>query len=401
MSKKTGSRFALHSTTESVRDGRPTILACVEATFMSAALAYAVYHFRSEIPSYSLVLYVFVSGPLTLLRTRWSTNIGLELYDRVTRAVANVDKWQDSTPRTSILKEIKLFTGFLFFLICVPTLMWLIRPWSVVLAMVRGHFWHSLFAIPDNWVRTVFVLDLVYPPETVPGIEASRPSGGYRFRQHFLNAFIFAKRDYGTRGRMFRFAYTSAWLLQWVILFVPSVVLRLTIKATVPIWAPIAAIVWWRARDKRELDDKVDHIQASFSEMFIRFLAIIQFAIAFTMPVALYYFRLLGAHALPPDTQAAVPFLLSIIRWATGFDVVTRTFGAVEPWGFFAVASALITFRIFVIAKTIARRDARQRHNPPWRNTELSGLFLVRNLLSLYLIGRVLVAVLMILWPAG
>ena len=180
----------IHSTAETVKDGQVTILAVLEAVLASLGLVlYLIYGGNWLSFPYIFAGSVIAFGPLSLQRTDRSEEIGLRYYDYLERMNPKVNAFQDAHVKTKVVKEIRLFIGFAYFLIIVPVWMWLIRPMSVLKAWLSGYFLESIFAIPNNWYRTIFVLDFTYPPESVPGIETKRRNATYRCRAHFWNLF--------------------------------------------------------------------------------------------------------------------------------------------------------------------------------------------------------------------
>lgn len=406
MKSKTSERtlwgLALHSTGETVRTERTTLLAIFEVIIGSALLATLVSYRQEFIYSYLPIVTLLVLGPLSLQKTEWSTAFSLKYYDGIERATPRVNAWQEKPTRHWAVKELRLFVGFAFFLVIVPMWMWLIRPISVVRSWFSGHFLDSIFAIPKNWYRTVFVLDLVYPPEAVPGIDERREPALYRCKEHFWNSFETLKQEQATRGTLFKIAYIFAWLLQWAIIFLPGVVLRLSVKSTALIWAPITALIWWRAPTPWDLGDKVDYILHDAREKAYRW-AVVPFHLIFSLalPVGLFVYHLYSSSFLPPNTSGVLATLLGLVHWSTGFNIVTRKFDAIEFWGICSVVNAVVTMLLASIASMEARRERRQLLPLPSSNTQISSLLLLRTLIAVFLIFKPLRDLLPVLIQQG
>jgi hypothetical protein len=379
----------LRSTDETVGKGRPTLTAIFEIILTSLALAtYLVYAENEIVFSYLPVITFFILGPLSLQKTEWSTAIGLQYYDSLERMTPKVNAWQEK-PGNRAIREVRLFLGFGYFLIIVPIWMWLIRPISVLQSWFSGYFLDSIFAIPNNWYRTVFVLDIFFPPETVPGIEDERKTALYRCRAHFWNAFETMRQEQAGRSTIFKITYLSAWFLQWAILFLPGAVLRLGVKSTALIWAPITALILWRSPSRRDISDNVDYIlhddrEKIYRRVFVPF----HLTVSLALPVGLFVYHLYSIDFLSPDTSVWSAVVLGFVKWSTGFNVVTRKFETIEIWALCSVINAFITVILLHIAKTEARRERRYLLPEPASNLRISSLMLLRNLISLFLIVK-------------
>ena len=104
-----------------------------------------------------------------------------------------------------------------------------IRSVATRIAATVRHLWSGAVAMPDNWWRTLFVVDLLYPPELIPGYT----------RSDFFTISYFAERIKQSENIIEQFICSGA----LVILYAPAYLYRLSIKSTCWFYFPLIYIM--------------------------------------------------------------------------------------------------------------------------------------------------------------
>jgi DMSO reductase anchor subunit len=129
----------LHSSRETVKGGQPTILAIIEAFVMTGLWLLTGYAaWRNGITVWKIVFSSLLVGPALLLRTDWSTRLGLNYYGRILELVQRVGRWSDIPSSSKLGREFRVGVAFAFFLLVIPVLLMFARFASVVDDMVRN-----------------------------------------------------------------------------------------------------------------------------------------------------------------------------------------------------------------------------------------------------------------------
>jgi len=165
--------------------------------------------------------------------------------------------------------------------------------------------------------------------------------------------------------------------------------LRLGVKCTVVIWAPITALIGWRLLRDKDLDEVIDYILHHYLEKFYRWIvAPLHLVGSLAFPVGLFAYHLFY-NFMSADTSALAVIVLSFINWSFGFNVVTGQFETIQIWGWCSVITAAITFVLFHIASTEKRRE-RERQLPPLPTSRIriSGLMLLRNCITVFVVFK-------------
>jgi hypothetical protein len=212
------------------------------------------------------------------------------------------------------------------------------------------HFWSGLKALPENWWRTLFVVDICQAPELIPG---------YR-RDDFFNLRNFLARFKESNGLLEK--YWS--VLGFVTLYVPAYVYRIIIKSTFWLYMPLV----YFSLPVKKADDLSVFLWNDPKEWWRRFLMVVTFAFYFAFNFV--QLRL----SLPEPAR-------SLLRTIFVIDP-----NALKSWQIFSLLSALITFIIIICADRLrmsvkyARFDTTQAHSNEIFATFIVTLMRVRNL---------------------
>jgi hypothetical protein len=207
------------STVDSVRNNEITALAVIEtliASTLALWLAHSIWH--NWIPFFVAC----ALAPLLLLRTERSTRSALQWYDHAAGAIAGRLPRAEET-NIFIILLVLLPTLTLFSLLLPLT----IRVAATALVSIR-HPLEAIAAIPRNWTRVAFCMDVSHPPEIIAGIEAASelPDKLRRFRISYLS-----KSSEPASKLVMVFFYTF------------SLPYRYSLKATAVVWLPLLWIV--------------------------------------------------------------------------------------------------------------------------------------------------------------
>lgn len=230
--------FRWYSTPQSFVNGEVTVLAIIETILaMSISVGVAVW--------FGTLKHIAVAAcvtPLLLLRTRESVERGLRWYKKsslwwaksVERSCALFIDWAFSPKKVMIVwvaSPIWVAIGSLalllysFVVVVIPIV---VRAAATV-TVVAVHPIRSVTNIPSNWLATSVGLDSFHPPEIMPG---SEKDGDVSFR-----AALRAWHD--VKGNFMK-APTGLLL---VLLFIPALVYRWSLKSTALIWSPLIYVL--------------------------------------------------------------------------------------------------------------------------------------------------------------
>ena len=203
-----------HSTPESAVRGEITKLAIVEC-FVAVALYLSIGVVRGTFHHFALAVAI---APLMLFRTDTSAEWGLKIYGQ---ALAHMDH----LPRP---------LDFLSMLVLGPIVGVAIRVVATLYWAVRTPV-QTLKAMPQNWVRQSLCTDLLHPPEILP-LEALL---GDATKVPTFKALVELLRE---EERGWKIALPFIMMSPFLIVgYVPSIVYRVSFKATSLAYAPF---VW-------------------------------------------------------------------------------------------------------------------------------------------------------------
>jgi len=340
-------------------DTRPSFLAVIETIVASALFAWLVnISVEGDRPIPRFILAAILVAPLALVRTHWSTEIGLADYGRLIAFVEAIEKWRDEQEAPRWAREMRQYFCFAFFLLFIPLLMFAIRVHSFALG-VCYHPLDSLKAIPANWFRTVFVQDIFFLPEAVPGVETSSYTR-FRYREHLGALFNRLRTHFSDRGIFFGLVYVSGSLLYWAFLFVPGMLVRWSLKSSWLAWSPIIYSAYKASPERKSLAERMDYIMTSPRERGARYVASLHL-IFVSMHVYLAFVALNLTSAFTSIIQDSVTFLVNIFLWAFGWaalvEISHNEVLTLRVWGILSVTNAVITFSLLFIADDFLRRS--------------------------------------------
>ena len=226
-----------HSTPESALNGEITILAIIETIAAISLYVWAGLH----LGTFKYLGLAVISAPLMLFRTRASADWGLKLYQRLCWANAS---GSFDTPYW----ELNLLVRPLL-LVGTPVAGVAIRVASTVRCLItRPH--EALGEIPRNWLRQSVCTDFFHPPEIVP-LEALEENRVLRFAHilHVVRAENISKVDLSL---MFLPFIVIGWL--------PSLIYRVSFKATAIAYAPIIWLVHSTLQNPLPLKTRLERI---------------------------------------------------------------------------------------------------------------------------------------------
>ena len=186
-----------------------------------------------------MVLAFGAIAPLLLLRTPRSAAFGIRLWSRLESAVRAVDRFQESGV-SPIGRRLRRGIGYLFFLTAVPVGAPIVRFATTIYAL--RHPLEVLRAIPVNFQRMVFAIDVSHLPQPVADLEISGRPRVYEFRRHLRRGCVKSRKRWRTGQQTWAVAYGSAWAGQMLLLYVPALFYRWALKGTSVFWA---TLIWF------------------------------------------------------------------------------------------------------------------------------------------------------------
>jgi hypothetical protein len=248
----------LSSNKESVANGEVSVLAIVETLLAIALVFYLSAHFNT-LRWLSVAMCV---SPLLLLRTEESTRLGIELWHRACTAA---DPWferkhQFETLTRCSAEEKRLLMAFWYSLLhwlstVVTVLIFVLAPplarIAATLSTFLRHPCAALQAVPKNWSRVTLATDSLFSPEPVPGDPTMT-----------LSYWTELTLDGKTRLARLKLAYLGVPIL-FVVLFLPALIYRWSLKATSIIYAPLVFIARSTFSEGTDLRTKLELIKRS------------------------------------------------------------------------------------------------------------------------------------------
>lgn len=186
---------------------------------------------------------------------------------------------------------------------------------------------------PDNWLRTIYIIDFLHLPEIVPGI--NNIASDFRIE-------TITKTAHKQENAFFRMTI----FLFLLILIIPALLYRWSLKSTCWLYLPVVYLFWPRRTTAAEDEWLLDDLNASRTEAASRVLAV-----AAIISTAWFTFNLqavLAAHLALPKAPAVL-----LALWA--FDL-----HSLAPWQGLTLASAAVTIFLFFFsekAREAYRRD--------------------------------------------
>ncbi|MCG3686108.1 hypothetical protein AB0W27_00255 [Aliarcobacter butzleri] len=137
-------------------------------------------------------------------------------------------------------KHKNIFSSVFAFFELVPAVIWnqimlaIFAIFIKIYATIKYFSLESIKAIPENWKRIVFEVDIFYPPELLPEIESSNLENLSSFKS--TNLLIVLKLDISAPNKIFV-------ILNYLIFLIPSIIYRYSFKATALIYIPIIWLI--------------------------------------------------------------------------------------------------------------------------------------------------------------
>jgi hypothetical protein len=175
------------------------------------------------------------------------------------------------------------------------------------------HPYLGLKALPENWWRTLFVVDVFQAPELVPG---------YR-REDFFNLSNFLQR-FNETDRLVE-KYFS--VLGFIVLYLPAYLYRMTIKSTFWLYMPL---VYFSLPIRNRGEALSDYLWKDPKEWWRRFLMVLTFGCYFLFNFA----------QLPLKLPEPIGSLLR--------SIFVIDMHSLKSWQIFSLTSALITLLILI-----------------------------------------------------
>ena len=324
----------LHSTRESPLTGKPTFLALAETLIAMAASLYVVI-------AYNTLVYVAVGAclaPFLLLRTDESTQLAIRWFEGGL-------SWLDR-PGLSIFRPEQFGLG-LFLIIAPP----IIRVASVITVVLR-HPLDSFKAIPTNCVRQVLCIDLMYPPEVIPGIENSETeSAGFLKASEHVSLISAYWRD---DRRPFQALAGGLFFL--AVHWLPAVAYRYSFKATALVYLPLLWVAHESLTDEQTLADRLEDVVFSAIERLKRVYSAFVIIVFVVLPVTLYvtfheWWSGILRSASTSHSEIVALLAAFIFTSPTGLDVA--------GWHVARAVNACLTFGLYFYAESRVREIRR------------------------------------------
>jgi hypothetical protein len=370
----------LVSSRESVREGRPSLLAIIEtvaASGLSIWLAWKQY-------SIGHIVIASALAPFLLLRTPRSIRYTIKKLNKVEI------QWRD---------QIRYNPLFLWH--------WLAPSTKIMCSITAFLKWPSnaISHIPINFYKNVFVLDLGVPPQIVPGSE--EVSNERLSILSEMNIYTYAAKSFETAKLHLRYVndpnliemlhpYTKQvidpaittrfWRTYHAILTIlklmletPFIILlalmfRFAVKSTALIWLPLLWIIRQSQPGKQVLDRIFVQVNQPWYKVMLGYSVMVIVAIFFKVALIFGVWRFPPLDWLGPlgvfGTRLVAPFELPL--WH-----ITSAFNALLAWVFFFLAKHHL----------VAKNFSTEAWPEPWIKREYVAFQVVRTTLSLYTIA--------------
>lgn len=361
----------LYSTPESASKGEVTVLAICETVF-----CVVLYVVVESVWHPGLLPWAIMIAPLFLASTNLSRGVGLRWY-KYMHVFISYNKITIILNRILLKLRTRDESGFglitiLFMaILLVPMFLvnliggMMIRTGSTVILAMR-HPLLTLANVPNNWRRQVLATDLAHPPELVPG-EALDTEVGINFAGLIGLARLVLEQRKLVRGSFVLVSFPLLLLAG----FLPSLLYRVSFKATSLVYAPFVWIAHTTISNPLQLKDRLERItkgelekvRRGYSWLLLTFLA---------AKIALFFhfvdFAWVVGWLKLPNPQLAEA-VLQPGSW---------------PWWQFALgADALLTFGLFYFADAaIPRIEEKQVWNDGWVGNTVSSVSFVRATLA-------------------
>jgi hypothetical protein len=238
------------------------------------------------------------------------------------------------------------------------------------------HPWEGWKALPANWTTTLFVIDLVHPPEMVPSY-----TGTTIFNFEYFNRVIRSRLRFDSEKMA-----SSAVIY---VVYAPAYFYRLSIKSTFWLYWPLAYLAN-DARAKGRPAVLFDRLAATP----LAWLSILTAGVTFATFLTQNFF--VHVAALWPAVRVSLP--LAAVEFLFQFDWASQ-----KPWLWFSLTSATITLSLFFWAGEMRPElkhgeidnwtEAKIQHHALWmkrlaRLRRICTILLILSLLAYFLLWR-------------
>lgn len=281
-----------YSTVESAANLEFSILAAVESVCAVSLALWLAWYFQT----YTHLVVAVLVAPLLLLRTEESTELGLRwfgmfqhwfindirketlsklLWLGIALAIIGIPILSEYIFRTiessvfikALLIGVWLFMSVLFYVGGIIVIMSLVIKFFATVINIFTHSKNTFLSIPYNWYRIVCTVDILHPPEILPGIESSKyykPIDG--LDQFRYNKWMHVYDDEYIKEQLYlehniRFKTLPAWIkytyknnnrpglsdipqhIIGMIVYVPALFYRWSLKSTALFYLPFIWII--------------------------------------------------------------------------------------------------------------------------------------------------------------
>lgn len=330
---------------EATRSRHYSALSIVESVCASAT-SFAVAHYWGY---WLHILVASALAPLVLIRTRQSQRLGLQ---RFVKHSLGARRWyrrnQTRVVGGAFLGWLLLlaFAGIGLYFRSVPVFLalivvvWLpiayfLRVFAIIALAIRIRTamtvlllrpGASISAIPTNWARITFAVDLSCPPEVISGAEQHNEAKPFRASE-FFRAFLLPHRN----RLVTRLDYISM-VMSTGLFYVTAYLYRFSLKATFPVYLPLLWLIRSPTRDK-------DPIVAIKLTRTVRFEAWKRIYAAFVLSAEGMVFGYVLLYGYLQTSEEA--------NWLLRYYVPVSDIGV---WHITRAIAAILTFAIYFVA---------------------------------------------------
>lgn len=242
----------LYSTTESVKRGEVSVLAIAETLAAVTLVFYLSAHFNTL----KWLAFAMCLAPLLLLRTEESTRLSIKWYDGIYDSPSEVvfgldklDRWQQAHKIDVRLWQVFYRLAHVLHVIAIVPLGLvappIIRSAATFIGLMKTPS-GAVQAIPKNWARVTLATDSAIAPELIP----DHPSDLFRLWMEPPSEESWVKN-------------APAAAVMFLLLFLPSLLYRWSLKATSIIYAPLVFVLHSTFRHVADLRTKLELIKRS------------------------------------------------------------------------------------------------------------------------------------------
>lgn len=357
-----------YSTKESIAAGEVSRLACVESVVAVGIALWLAFWFHS----FSHYKVAVCLAPLLLLRTERSTELALRWFERGLNRIQPLggSEWRETVA----------------VVICAPAALLLAKFASVAWTAGR-HPIYTLGALPANWNRVILSTDLAQPPELVPGGDQHPVRKSLSFADETFNHWLEVLRSERGWERM-------RTLTSGVLVFLPSILYRFSLKSTCPVYLPLLFVL--RRHDDVNLREQTKGIQTDDFERLARVYSIFVLVFLSLLPTVIFFTAQSWNHSIVEWAKTLPP---AVLRLSSIFLFTMPKGIELDGWHIARTLNALLTIALWLY---IRKKIAGLERNPDAPASKaIDGWMMVRRVLSVYTIAcTVYIIVTTVNWQA-